>query len=79
MTTRDRVEAIFRDVFQDPTLAIHEEMTASSIPSWDSLNHINLVVALEGEFKVQFRSEEVMVLANVGDLLKLLATYGFKD
>lgn len=52
MTARDRVQAIFADVFDDPGFALRDEMTAADVPGWDSLNHINLIVGIETEFGV---------------------------
>ena len=47
-------------------------MTASDVEDWDSLNHINLIVAVEREFKVKFTTAEVSGLKNVGDLMDLI-------
>jgi len=51
--------------FQDETIA-------SEVPGWDSLNHVNIIVAVENKFGVKFKSYEVLRLKNVGDLQKLL-------
>jgi acyl carrier protein len=69
---RQRINAIFRDVFDDETLEIHEAMTAKDVEGWDSLNHINLIVAIERALKVKFTTREVGRLANVGELLALI-------
>ncbi len=47
-------------------------MTAEEVEEWDSLNHINLVIAVEGAFKVRFTTPEVGNLANVGEFINLL-------
>ena len=44
---RERLTQVFREVFDDDALAIHDAMTAEDIEAWDSLNHVNLVVATE--------------------------------
>ena len=69
---RERVNAIFQDVFDDNTLQIHDEMTAQDVEEWDSLNHVNLIVATERAFKVKFTTKEVSNLANVGEFLALI-------
>lgn len=79
MTARDRVQAIFADVFDDPGFALRDEMTAADVPGWDSLNHINLIVGIETEFGVQLDGEQIASLACVGDLFDLLAQYGISD
>ena len=47
-------------------------MTAEDIEMWDSLTHIELIVALEREFRVKFTTGEVTKLKNVGDLVYLI-------
>lgn len=69
---RERVEKVFREVFENPSLTVSEQTTAADIPSWDSLAHINLIIALEQEFNIQFMSMEVTSMTCVGDLFVLL-------
>ncbi len=69
---RSRLTEIFRDVFDDDSIEIHDQMTAEEVEEWDSLNHINLVIAVEGAFKVRFTTPEVGNLANVGEFINLL-------
>ena len=45
---------------------------AAEVPGWDSLSHVNVVSAVEKHFAVRFRNVEVLRLANVGDLQRLL-------
>jgi acyl carrier protein len=63
---------VFRNVFEDPSLSITSKTTARDIPSWDSLMHIQLVVAIEKKFGVSFSAGEIERLQTVGDMLKLL-------
>jgi len=51
---------------------LQDETTAPEVPGWDSLNHVNIIVAVENNFSVKFKSYEVLRLKNVGDLQKLL-------
>jgi len=67
-----RLQPIFRDIL-DPKLVLTEELDASKVPQWDSLNHISLVVAIEAEFNVELTAEELATLRNVGDMARLLA------
>jgi acyl carrier protein len=66
---QDRLADTIRDVFDDPTLQINRETTAADVEGWDSLTHINLIVAVEKEFRVRFTTAEVTSLKNVGDLI----------
>lgn len=49
-----------------------DETVAPDVPGWDSLNHVNIILAVENKFAVKFKSYEVLRLKNVGDLQKLL-------
>jgi acyl carrier protein len=79
VTTRERVQEIFADVFDDPGFALRDDMTANDVEGWDSLNHINLIIAIESAFDVQFEGTEIAALATVGDLWPLLEKYGVTD
>ncbi len=67
-----RLTEIFQDVFDDDTLRISDSMTARDVEGWDSLTHINLVVAVEKAFKVKLTTAEVRDLTKVGDLITLV-------
>lgn len=51
---------------------LKDETIAPEVPGWDSLNHINIILAVEEEFKVKFKSYELLRLKCVGDLQKLV-------
>ena len=67
-----RATDIFRDIFDDDELVITDETTAADIEDWDSLEQINILVAMEREFGVKFSVGEVEGLANVGEMLDLI-------
>ncbi len=64
---------VFREVFDNPGLVLHDGMTAADVENWDSLNHIDLIVAIERKFKIKFTTREVASLKTVGDLAELTA------
>jgi acyl carrier protein len=68
----DKVKEIFMDVFDDEDLQITESTTSQDIEDWDSLEHINLIVAMEKTFKVKFDITEVALLKNVGEMVDLI-------
>jgi acyl carrier protein len=72
-TVRPRLNAIFQDIFDDPSLQINDQMIAADVEGWDSLSHINLIVEVEKKFKVKFNTAEVRGLKNVGDFIALIA------
>tara|TARA_B100001287_G_C22450609_1_gene420334 strand:+ start:61 stop:312 length:252 start_codon:yes stop_codon:yes gene_type:complete len=66
------IELIFRDVFDNKNLTINESTNSDDIEEWDSLNHINLIVAIERKFKIKFKLGELQNLKNVGEMINLL-------
>jgi len=71
-TLRERLNEIFCEVFDDDSLRITDAMTAKEVEEWDSLNHINLIVAVERGFRIKFTVKEVSNLANVGEFIALI-------
>lgn len=71
MTTMQRLNEIFCEVFDDD-LSMTPEMTANDVDGWDSLSHVNLIVAVENAFKIRFSQKELLTFKNVGDLLKAI-------
>jgi acyl carrier protein len=67
-----RLNTVFQDTFDDPSIRIHERMTAADLDDWDSLQHIVLVLAVEREFAVKLNPTEVGKLENVGKMIDLL-------
>jgi len=53
----DRMNNVFREVFDNPTIEIFDEMTASDVVGWDSFSHINLISSLEIEFDIEFTQQ----------------------
>ncbi len=69
MTTQEILNGVFRQVFDDDTIQILPAMTADDIDGWDSLSHVNLIVAVETTFGIRFNQKELLTFKNVGDLL----------
>ena len=70
---KEKLTEIFRDVFDDETIEIHDETTAADIEDWDSLTHITLISEIEDCFGVKFSMKDVLLLKNVGEMMDLLA------
>ena len=68
----ERVQGIFRDIFDDESLDIKRDTYADDIEDWDSLANINLVVAMEKEFNIKYVIGEIQVLRDVGDMIDLI-------
>ncbi len=73
---REVFQEVFRDVFDDPTLEVTDKMTADDVDGWDSLTHINLIIALEKRFGIKFATAEISRLkdegSNVGSIIALV-------
>lgn len=63
---------VFHDVFDDDTIVVTPELTASDVDEWDSLRHIRLVAAVERRFGLSFSAAEIGRLKNVGQLVSLI-------
>jgi acyl carrier protein len=70
MDTTEQLNALFCKVFDDNDIKITPEMTANDIDEWDSLSHVNLVVAIEKHFKVKFKDSEIIRWKNVGQMIE---------
>ena len=67
---------VFRDVFDDDSLTINDNTTSADVEDWDSIEHINLVAAVEAEFGMKFRMREVSGMKNVGEMLDIVCERG---
>ncbi|HXR82772.1 MAG TPA: acyl carrier protein [Hanamia sp.] len=65
---------IFIDVFEDESIKLNENTTTSDIESWDSLNHIQMITAVEKHYKIRFNLNELLNFRNVGDLCRSIQT-----
>jgi acyl carrier protein len=72
VTIYQRLNQIFRDIFDDESIVLSPSTTAADIPDWDSVNHVNISVATEVAFGIRFNSSELEELHNVGDLVKTI-------
>lgn len=63
------VQETFRDILDNEELTLTDETTANDIEEWDSLSHIQLIVAIEKHFKIKFTSREILAWKNVGEML----------
>lgn len=69
MEIKDRLQNVFATVFDNDTIELTPELTADDVDEWDSLSHINLMIAIELEFDIEFDQSEIQNFANVGELM----------
>ncbi|MBQ8928402.1 MAG: acyl carrier protein [Oscillospiraceae bacterium] len=67
-----RLTQVFRDVFDDEDIELTESTTAADIEDWDSLEHINLIGAVEKAFRMRFTMKEVSGMKNVGEMVTIV-------
>lgn len=68
----ERLNEVFREVFDDESIEVCDETTSDDIEDWDSLEHINLVDAVEQEFDIKFTMAQVVGMKNVGEMVDVI-------
>ena len=68
MNITEKLTEVFREVFDDETIVLSDELTADEVDAWDSLSHVNLILAIEIAFDIEFKQSEILNFANVGEL-----------
>lgn len=68
----ETLNEVFRDVFDDESIFVTDETTSDDIEDWDSLEHINLIAAVELEFGVKFNMGQVVTMKNVGEMVTII-------
>jgi acyl carrier protein len=74
--TREEIFAdlneVFRDVFDDESITVTDETTSDDIDDWDSLEHINLIAAVEQQFGIKFNMGQIVTMKNVGEMVNII-------
>ena len=68
-----KLNEVFREVFDLDDVVVTRETVADDIEEWDSLEHINLISAVESTFKMKFKMKEVSTMKNVGEMVDIIA------
>lgn len=68
----EKINEVFRDVFEDDDITVTDETTANDIDDWDSLEHINLINAIEEEFDIKFNMGQIVSMKNVGEMVDII-------
>lgn len=68
----EMLNEVFQDEFDDDELTVNDNTTAADVEDWDSLEHINLVVAVEKKFGMKFNMGEVNSMKNVGEMVDII-------
>lgn len=68
----ERLNNVFRDIFDDDSITVNDNTTAADIEDWDSLTHISLIAAVEDEFDIKFQMKDVIAMKKVGDMVDII-------
>ena len=71
-TDFERLNMIFRNNFDDDDIILGEATSSVDIEDWDSLEQINLVVAIQEDFNIKFNIDEVNAMKNVGEMVDFI-------
>jgi acyl carrier protein len=66
------LQEIVREVFDNDAITLTPSTTAADIEGWDSVNHINIVVAAEVRFRIKFKTAELESMKNIGDFIAII-------
>ena len=72
MNIQDKLQVIFREVFNESSLEINLTMNANDVDNWDSLSHMEMINQVEEQFGVKFKLKDLVKLKNVSDLIILI-------
>ena len=68
----EQLNEVFQDVFDDDSITVDETTTANDIDDWDSLEHINLINAVEQKFGIKFDMGQIVTMKNVGEMANII-------
>ena len=66
------VTEIFKKILRNKNIVLDANTTAKDVEAWDSLSHIQLMVAIEKHFNIVFSSTELIKKKNVGELISVI-------
>ncbi|MFA6829132.1 MAG: acyl carrier protein [Bacilli bacterium] len=68
----ERLEKVFREVFDDETIKLTKETPSSDVEGWDSLSHLLLIQSVEDEFSFSFEMKDIVSMENVGAMIDII-------
>jgi acyl carrier protein len=65
----NHLSKVFADTLDEDNITLTESSTADDVEGWDSLTHVQLVVAVEKKFKIRFTAKEIQSWKNAGEMI----------
>ncbi len=75
MDILEKIQPIFRDIFDDENLTVTEITVAEDVEDWDSFAQMQIIMGIEEMFDIKFSTDEVTEFRNVGDVVKAVGKY----
>ena len=72
----DRLRGVFSDALGIPVERVNDDLAYNTIKEWDSVGHMALVAAIEGEFDVMFDTDDILGMSTVAKAREILSRYG---
>lgn len=69
---KKQLQEIFRDVFDDGSIELFDEMTSEDVEDWDSLSHMTLIDEIERVFAIELTTDEILRAKNVGEFIRVI-------
>ena len=68
----EKLNEVFRDVFEDDDITVDDSTTSADVDGQDSLEHINLINAVEQEFDIKFNMGQIVSMKNIGEMADII-------
>ena len=72
MSILEKIQPVFRDIFDDDELIVTNETVAADVEDWDSFAQMQIVMGIESMFGIKFSTDEVTEFKNVGEIVKAI-------
>jgi acyl carrier protein len=68
----NEVNEIFITLLEDNSIVLNEQTTNEDVELWDSLNHIQIITAIEKKYNILFEMNELLNFSNIGDMCRCI-------
>ena len=73
MHLTERLTKVFRKIFQNVSIVLNPDSTADDVNEWEQFLHINLIIAIETEFGIEYKQNEIQNFGNVSELIQCIS------